>query len=126
MMTLLSLFAIVAAMLAVIGIYGVIAYSACSEQENWHSASSGSPRNDILWLVAGKGLALTSVGVLLGVGGSLALTRVLQGLLFQVSATDFATFAGVSLSFVIVGLAAELSSSTSRSEIDRLAAVRGE
>jgi putative ABC transport system permease protein len=106
-LTLLGCFAGVALLLAVIGIYGVIAYSVAQRtQEVGIRRALGARNSDILRLVIGQGLALTFAGVALGTGGALALTRVMTSLLFQTSTADPATFVGVALLFVVVALVA--------------------
>jgi len=92
-------------LLAVVGIYGVIAYSVAQRtQELGIRRALGAQESDILRMVVGLGL--TVAGVALGVAGAFALTRVLKSLLFHVSATDPATFTGAALLFVGAGLVA--------------------
>ncbi len=106
-LTLLGCFAGAALLLAVIGIYGAIAYSVAQRtQEVGIRRALGAQHADILRLVVGQGLALTFAGVALGIGGALALTRVMTSLLFHTSATDPAAFAGIAILFSIVALAA--------------------
>jgi len=66
----------------------------------------GAARRDVLWLVIKRGLMLTSGGVLIGVAGAMALTRLMTSLLFGVSATDPVTFVAISLLLAGVALAA--------------------
>ena len=106
-MLLLGLFACVALLLAVVGIYGVIAYSVAQRtRELGIRRALGAGQRDIIRLVLGQGLGLALAGVALGIGGAFALTRVTEGLLFQVSATNPATYVGVAVLFVVVALAA--------------------
>jgi predicted permease len=104
---------VMALLLAVAGIYGVVAYAAAQRsREVGIRMALGALRRDILKMVVGEGMALVSCGLLLGLLLSAALTRVLASslfdseLLFGVSATDPATFAGVTLLLAAVAAAA--------------------
>jgi predicted permease len=122
---LLGCFAGVALLLAVIGIYGVIAYSVAKRtQEVGIRRALGAQNMDILRLIVGRGLALTLVGVALGVGGALGLTRVMTSLLFHTSATDPVAFVGIALLFVIVALAASYIPARRAARIDPATALR--
>ena len=125
MMMLLGAFAGVAWLLAAIGIYGVIAYSVAQRtQEMGIRRALGAARGDILRLVLGQGLCLALAGIALGIGGALALTRVMKKLLFEVSATDPITFGGIALLFVLVALAASYLPARRATRIDPMAALR--
>jgi predicted permease len=125
MMRLLGAFAGVATFLAVIGLYGVISYSVVQRtKEIGIRRALGAPRNNILALVARQTIGLAATGVVLGVGGAFALTRLMSDLLFQVSATDPLTFVGVATLFVGVALAAGYIPARRASGIDPLAALR--
>jgi putative ABC transport system permease protein len=94
-------------LLAAIGIYGVVAYSVAQRtHEIGIRMALGAQRHDVLQLVVRQGMVLTLIGVVIGVIGALALTRVISNLLFGVGATDPLTFIGVSLFLVLVSLAA--------------------
>jgi predicted permease len=122
---LLEVFAGIALSLALIGLYGVIAYSVAQRtQELGIRLALGAQQSDVLWLVVGQGLGLTLVGVALGIGGAFGLTRVMKSLLFQVSATDAATFVGTALLFVVVALAASYIPARRATRIDPMAALR--
>jgi ABC-type antimicrobial peptide transport system permease subunit len=124
-MVLLASFAGVALLLAMVGIYGVIAYSVAQRtQEVGIRCALGAERSDILWLVLRQGLVLAVSGVAIGIGGALALTRVVKGFLFGVSATDPATFAGIALLFVAVALTASLIPAWRAARIDPAEALR--
>ena len=127
MMSLLGIFAGAAALLAVVGLYGVIAYSVVQRtKEIGIRRALGAQRGDILSLVAGQIASLALAGVLLGICGAWALTRVLKDLLFQVSATDPATFVGISILFVLVALAASYIPARRGTKIDPMVALRYE
>jgi predicted permease len=122
---LLGLFASVALLLAVVGIYGVIAFSVAQRiQEVGIRRALGAQQSDILRLVVGQGLGLTLAGVALGLGGAFALTRVLKSVLFRISATDPATFVGIALLFVVIALAASYIPARRAARIDPTTALR--
>ena len=122
---LLSLFAGVALLLAMLGIYGVIAYSVAQRtQEVGIRRAMGAAEGDILRWILGHGLRLTLAGVLLGIGGALALTRVIKSLLFHTTTTDPATFVGVAFLFVVVALLASYIPARRATRIDPMAALR--
>ena len=122
---LLGSFAGVALLLALIGIYGVIAYSVAQRtQEMGIRRALGAQQSDILRLVVGHGFRLAVVGVALGIAGALGLTRLMTTLLFHVSATDPATFAIVALLFLLVALAASYVPARRAVKIDPMAALR--
>ncbi len=126
-MILLGVFAGVGLLLAVVGIYGVIAYSVAQRtREVGIRRALGAQQSDILKLVLGQGLGLTLTGAILGIAGALALTRVLESLLFHVSATDPATFAGIALLLIAVAMAASYIPARRATRIEPTAALRGE
>jgi len=100
---LLGTFGALALVLGGIGIYGVMAYAVVqrTREIGVRSALGARPR-DVLTLVVGEALALGAAGIALGTGGALALTRVLQSQLYDVSPTDPATFALAGLGLVLV------------------------
>jgi ABC-type antimicrobial peptide transport system permease subunit len=125
MMTLLGVFAGVATIIAVVGLYGVIAYSVIQRtKEIGIRLALGAQPGNILSLVGGQGLRLALGGVLLGVCGAYALTRVLRGLLFAISTTDPLTYIGIAVLFVFVGLAASYFPAKRAASIDPLATLR--
>src|SRR5262245_26240910 len=106
-MSLLTIFAIVALLLAITGIYGVASYVVTQRtQEIGLRMALGATTRDILKLVLKQGMMLALIGVLLGLGTSFALTRVLRGLLYDVKPTDPATLFSVALLFIAVALLA--------------------
>jgi len=106
-MMLLSTFSGAATLIASIGIYGVIAYSVGQRsKEMGIRRALGAQPSDILSLIVGQGLCLVLSGVFIGIAGAWAVTRLLQDLLFRVSATDPVTFIGVSALFTLVAIVA--------------------
>jgi ABC-type antimicrobial peptide transport system permease subunit len=84
----------------------------------------GAQHEDILRLIGRRVLTLTLTGIAVGIGGALALTRVMKTLLFQTSATDPLTFAGIALLFILVALAASYIPARRAMRIDPMAALR--
>ena len=124
-LVLLGSFAGVALLLAIVGIYGVVAYSVAQRtQEMGIRRALGAQRVDILRLVLKQGLGLALAGVAIGMGGAFALTRVMQSLLFHVSATDPPIFTGIAMLFVLVALAASYVPARRATRIDPMAALR--
>jgi ABC-type antimicrobial peptide transport system permease subunit len=125
LMIMLESFSGVALLLALIGIYGVISYSVAQRtKEVGIRRALGARQSDILWLVVRQGCGLVLAGIAFGLGGAVALTRLVNTLLFGVSATDPATFAGVALLFLVVGLAASYIPARRAARIDPMAALR--
>ncbi len=124
-MVLLGVFAGVAMLLAVIGIYGAIAYSVAQRtQEMGIRRALGAQHADILALMLRQGLSLALAGVAIGILGALALTRVMARLLFHVSATDPATFAGIAVLFVAVAILASFIPARRAARVDPMTALR--
>jgi putative ABC transport system permease protein len=97
-LVLLCIFAGLALVLSAIGLYGVVSYGTAQRtREIGVRVALGAARGDILRLVLGEGLRWTAVGVALGLFGSVAVTRYLSALLFNVSPTDPATMIGVAM-----------------------------
>ena len=106
-MVLLSAFAGVALLLASIGLYGVLAYFVTQHRnEIGIRLALGATPGRILLLVLGKGMSLTLLGVVIGLAGSFALTRLMRTLLFGVGAADPLTFGVVAMVLSIVALLA--------------------
>jgi predicted permease len=90
---LFGVFAGLALLLASVGIYGVMAYSVAQRtHEIGIRLALGAQRGDVLRLVVGQGMKLAAAGTVIGIGGGLALTRLIQSLLYEISPTDLLTF----------------------------------
>jgi putative ABC transport system permease protein len=124
---LLSLFAVVALLLAAIGIYGVLAYTVAQRtSEIGIRMALGAQRASVLRLVVGNGLTLAIVGVAIGSGGALLATRALERLVFGVSTTDPGVFAFVGLALTAVAAAAAAVPALRASRVDPIVALRSE
>jgi putative ABC transport system permease protein len=120
----LALFAAVALSLAVVGLYGVLAYYVAQRRrEIGVRLAIGAPRGRILTWVLQRGMRLVAIGLLLGVAGAFAATRLIESLLFGVAATDTLTFAGVATLFVGVALFACLVPALRATRVDPIVAL---
>jgi predicted permease len=126
-MVLLSAFAGMALLLALAGIYGVVSYAVAQRtHEIGVRMALGAGRRQVLALVVAHGLRLALAGVLIGLGGALAATRLLATLLFGVSASDPATFAAVSLALALAALAASYFPARGATKVHLIVALRCE
>ncbi|HSB10528.1 MAG TPA: ABC transporter permease [Blastocatellia bacterium] len=123
----LSVFATLALALAAVGVYGVVAFSVTQRtQEMGIRLALGAQPPDIVRLVLREGLSLALIGVATGLLGSLAITRVISGMLYQVSATDPITFTSISLLLTGVALAASFIPARRAMRVDPMVALRHE
>jgi putative ABC transport system permease protein len=124
---LLSVFAVLALLIATIGIYGVLAYSVNQRtREIGLRMALGATRNGVLKLVIREGMAVVLAGVAAGIVGGLALGRAISSLVFGVTAHDPATFAAVVVVLAAVALAACLIPARRAAGVDPLEALRHE
>jgi putative ABC transport system permease protein len=118
-------FAVVGAFLAAIGVYGVTAYSVTQRtRELAVRLALGARPSELLLLVIRQGVAWTVVGLFLGVVGSVALSRYLQGVLFGITPADPTTFIVVSAMFLVVAILATLIPARRITRVDPLVALR--
>jgi putative ABC transport system permease protein len=127
MMIVLALFAAVALTLAAVGIYGVMSYAVAQRtSEIGIRMALGAHPRDVLRLVVGQGVLLTIAGLVLGIGAGWWLTRLMTTLLFDVSATDPLTFAGVAMLLASVAFLATWIPARRAANVDPLVALRHE
>ncbi|MGH9856019.1 MAG: FtsX-like permease family protein, partial [Blastocatellia bacterium] len=126
-MFLLGVFAAMALVIAIVGIYGVISYAVSQRtHEIGIRMAMGAQARDVLRMVVWWGMQLTLIGVALGLAAALALTRVMKNLLFEVSPTDPATFALITLLLVGAALIASYIPARRATKVDSLIALKHE
>lgn len=122
---LLGAFAFVSLVVAIVGVYGVMAYSVKRRtHEIGVRIAMGAQRRDVLAMVVGEGLALALIGVAIGLALSLVLTRVLASFLFGVGPRDMATFAAVCISLVVTSCLASYVPARRATRVDPIRALR--
>jgi putative ABC transport system permease protein len=126
-MILLAVFALLALTLAAVGIYGVISYSVAQRtREVGIRMALGARTIDVLKLVVRDGLKLVLIGIVVGIAGALALTRLMTTLLFGVTATDAVIYVSVALGLTVVALIACCIPARRATKVDPLVALRFE
>ena len=124
---LLSLFAGLALLLCAVGIYGLIAYSVAQRtHEIGVRMALGAAQADVLRMVVRQGAWLAAVGIVLGLGGAFALTRLLKAMLFGVGASDWLTFAAAPVGMLLVVLIATFVPALRATRISPVVALRYE
>ena len=125
--SLLAIFAALSLVLAVIGIYGVMAYAVNQRRrELGIRMALGAGRSDVLGMVVAQGLRLAIIGVVIGLALAFAGTRLVSNLLFDVSATDLVTFVAVPLMLALAALVASYLPARRATRIDPIIALRQE
>jgi ABC-type antimicrobial peptide transport system permease subunit len=124
---LVSVFAAAGLLLATVGLFGLISYSVEQRRnEIGIRVAVGAERGDIIGMVLRSGITLALAGVVVGLAGTLAISRVLKNQLFGVSATDPLTFIGVAITLIAVATAACYIPAWRAANADPLTALRNE
>ena len=124
---LVTVFATVGLVLALLGVYSVMAYSVAQRtREIGIRMSLGAERGNVVGLVLGQSLVVTAIGIVLGCAGAIALSGVLEGLLFGLSPLDLATFVTAAALFALTAMLAALVPARRATRIDPLVALRVE
>jgi putative ABC transport system permease protein len=124
---LLVLFAAIALLLAAVGIYGLIAYSVAQRtHEIGVRMALGAAQGDVMRMIVRQAVSMALIGIMLGLGGAFALTRLLKTLLFGVGVTDALTFAAAPLGIMLVVLVATFIPAIRATRISPVVALRYE
>jgi putative ABC transport system permease protein len=127
LMIALAVLAGLALSLAGIGIYGVVGYfTSLRTHEIGIRIALGASRRDVLWLVVRQGMSAVLLGIIVGTGGALALSRLLAAMLYRIRPTDPATFAAAALGLAGIALLAAYLPARRAAQSDALAALRHE
>jgi predicted permease len=126
-MLLVSAFGMLAALLAAVGLYGVISYSVAQRtREIGIRVALGAQRGDVFGMIVRHGLKLSGLGILIGIIGALGMGRVLTSFLYNVSAADPLTFVSVSVMLAAIAVVASLLPAFRAASIDPVEALRTE
>ena len=124
---LIGIFAVISALLAALGLYGVVAHSVSQQRrEIGIRMALGARSNDVLALIVRNVMVMIVAGLAIGLAGAAALTRVTESLLFEVSALDPSAFVAAAIAMAAVGLLAALIPATRATRVDPTTALRSE
>ena len=122
---LMTVFAVVALILAAVGIYGVMAYSVTQRKHEFGiRLALGARPFDVVKLVLSKGLTLTGIGIGIGLASAFGLTRLISTFLYQTSTTDLVTFVSISALILVIALLACFIPARRATRVDPLVALR--
>jgi predicted permease len=122
-----AIFAGIALVLSTLGLYSVMAYSVTQRtQEIGIRMALGAQAPQVIWLILTQGLLQLAIGLGLGLAGALAMSRVLRGVLVEITPSDPVTFAAITMLLTVVSMAACLLPARQATRIDPLAALRAE
>ncbi len=125
--TVMGVFAAIAVLLSAVGIYGVLAYAVGQRTREFGVRTAlGARSRDVLALVLRQGLRLTSIGIGIGLAGAMALTRYVEGMLYDVTPLDPLTYVAVVALFAAVTSIASYVPARRATRIDPLTALRNE
>jgi ABC-type antimicrobial peptide transport system permease subunit len=124
---LVGVFGVLALALAAVGLYGVVSYTVRQrEREMAVRLALGAPPSRVLGLMLRQGMTPVALGLALGLVGAIAVTRIMRSLLFEVSATDPATYVGVAVLLGMVGLLASYLPSRRAASVHPALTLRGD
>jgi putative ABC transport system permease protein len=124
---LLVIFGVLAAALASIGVYGVLAYGVAQRtREIGVRVALGAQRGDVVRLIAGQGVTLTAVGIAIGVASAYALSRLLESLLYEVSVHDVRIFVAAPILLAVIAMIAMCLPAIRATRVDPMEALRQE
>ncbi len=126
-LTLVGVFALAALLLAMVGVFGVLAYSVAQRtQEIGVRIALGATPGGILKMVLGQGLLTVAIGLLVGLAGSLLLTRTMRSMLFEISPNDPLTIVGIAVLLLLIAMLASYIPARRATRVDPMVALRYE